>query len=89
MYRSIKPSLFTGFKSNKSVRYTIYTASKEKALFDYLYLKFFRMKLVDRSLINSLRLNLDEFGTQEKRKFKEYCDLTEIKKYKNLPNILF
>ena len=89
LYRSINPKFFTGYKMYKSAKYEIYEASKEKALFDYLYLKFFRQKLLDKPLVDSLRLNLDDFEESEKQQFKEYCDLTGIKKYQNLPNILF
>jgi L-rhamnose mutarotase len=89
IYRSIKPDLFTGFNLNRISEYTIYEATKEKALFDYLYLKFFRKKKIEKSMLDVLRLNTDGFNEEEKRKFNEYCNMVGIKKYNNLPNILF
>lgn len=89
IYRSIKPELFSGFKIKKFGEFDIFEALPEKALFDYLYLKFFRKKSVNKQLIDSLRLNLDEFDEERKKRFSQYCDLTGMEKYKNLANILF
>ena len=69
--------------------FDVLIASKEKALFDYLYLKFFRVDKITKSMLNDLRLNLDSFTKQEKRLFKEYCSLTQMNKYLSLYNLLF
>ena len=89
IYRSIKNDLFTGYITKKSNGFEIKEASKAKALFDYLYLKFFRIKFPDKELMDSLRLNLDEFTSEDKKEFKGYCQLPGIEKYKRLPSLVF
>ncbi|MBL7158861.1 hypothetical protein ISS85_00075 [Candidatus Microgenomates bacterium] len=89
IYRSIRESLFTGYAIKKNNGFEIKEATKAKALFDYLYLKLFRIKSPDKQLLNSFRLNLDEFSSEDKREFDDYCQLLGIKKYKKLPLLLF
>jgi len=89
IYRSIKESLFTGYTIKKNGEFEIKEATKAKALFDYLYLKLFRIRSLDKKLIDSFRLNLGEFDGENKKEFDSYCQLSEIKKYKKLPSLLF
>ena len=89
IYRNIREDLFSGYTIKKNDGFEIKEASKAKALFDYLYLKLFRVKSPNKKLINSLRLNLDEFTSKDKQEFCSYCQLPEIKKYKTLPSLLF
>jgi len=83
-YRNISERLFTGFTFNPVGYFTIKEATKAKALFDYLYLKTLRVKNIDNSFMDSLRLNLDEFTKNEFSEFREYCKLAETKKLDNL-----
>lgn len=89
VYRSIRDNLFTGYVIKKNGEFEIKEATKAKALFDYLYLKLFRTRSLDREWRNSLRLNLDEFTNEEKKEFESYCRLSGIEKYKRLPSLLF
>lgn len=89
IYRSIKDSFFTGYTIKENNGFEIKEATKAKALFDYLYLKLFGVRFPDKKLINSFRLNLDEFTGKDKKEFGGYCQRSGIKKYKKLPLLLF
>lgn len=89
IYRNIKKELFVGYKTISKGGFQIKQAAKSKALFDYLYLKLYRISKFDKNLIESLRLNLDEFSSKNIQEFKKYCLLTNINKFKKLPELLF
>ncbi|MFQ5493448.1 MAG: hypothetical protein ACE5DX_04785 [Candidatus Dojkabacteria bacterium] len=88
-YRSIQEDLFTGFEIVKKGKFDVAIASKAKALFDYLYLKFYRSVRISKKDIEELRLNLDSFDTKEVEEFGQYCEISNIQKYKKLPQLLF
>lgn len=88
IYRNITRKLFVGYEIKKVGGYEINEATKAKALFDYLYLKLYRIQNIMGGVLLDLRLNLDEFGKTDMEEFEKYCELTDIKKYRDLPNIL-
>lgn len=88
IYRNIKDELFTGFSIVKKGEYEIKEASLAKALFDYLYLKLFRIQKIDAPLIESLRLNLESMTKDDLDEFSSYCEITKIKKYVELSKII-
>jgi len=88
-YKNITQTLFTGFNIVDEDGYNIAIATKAKALFDYLYLKFYRKKDISKESIDDLRLNLDSFTKKEVQEFLKYCKLTKIKKYINVSKLLF
>lgn len=88
-YRNISEKLFLGFEIFDKEGFEIAMASKPKALFDYLYLKFLRRSEITKESTEDLRLNLDEFSNKEIKEFTYYCNLTKISKYQKLPKLLF
>jgi predicted transcriptional regulator of viral defense system len=88
MYRNITRKLFTGYEIKDRGEYSIYEATKAKALFDYLYLKLYRVKNITEEVLLDLRLNLDEVDEKDMKEFKNYCKLTGIRKFIDLPNNL-
>ena len=88
LYRNIKESLFTGFDIIEYNGFEIAQATKAKALFDWLYLKLLRIQNINLEILESLRLNIDGFKFKDFREFKSYCEMTEIKKYKILGQII-
>lgn len=88
-YRSISSVLFTGFKIVKENDFEIAIASKSKALFDFLYLKFYRKSKISREMIDEQRLNLDEFTKEEIKDFASFCKSTKIDKFSILNTLLF
>ena len=88
-YRNISEKLFLGFEIIDKDGFEIAIATKSKALFDYLYLKFFRKSEITKKDLEELRLNLESFNKKEIKEFSYYCKLTNIAIYKKLPNLLF
>ena len=88
IYRNIKDILFTGFNIIESNGFAIKEATKAKALFDWMYLKLLRIKKFDLSLLESFRLNLENFKPKEFKEFELYCELTGIKKYLQLTSMI-
>jgi len=87
-YNSISPKFFTGYEVREIGQFSVYEATKAKALFDYLYLKFFRTTNITKEMFESFRLNLDSFTRQDVRELKGYCDKAGIEKYRKLVKII-
>lgn len=88
IYQSIKEKLFTGYDIKRKNNFEIKEATKAKALFDYLYLKLWRVKSINIELFDSLRLNLDEFTEGDLKEFLGYCQLSGVEKFNNLPKLI-
>ncbi len=88
LYYGIKKELFTGFKIENRGVFEVAVATKAKALFDYLYLKFYRTSKITTGLVDSLRLNLREFSALDFVEFERYCKFSGQKKYMLLLTIL-
>jgi len=87
-YSGISEKLFTGYEIRSKSNLSICEATKIKALFDFLYLKLFRISDIDRKLIKELRLNLEEITKKDLSEFKQYCELAGAAKYRMLPKII-
>lgn len=88
IYRSITRKLFTGYEIKEVGEYSIYEATKAKALFDYLYLKLYRVRNITEEVLLNLRLNLEELDESDMKEFENYCKLTGVEKYENLSYLL-
>jgi hypothetical protein len=71
-YRHIQASLYQGFTVVEAFGIPSATASKAKALFDYLYLRPLPGTLSRHNLAEDLRLNLEDFTLEEKEEFSGY-----------------
>ncbi|PIZ43092.1 hypothetical protein CO015_04835 [candidate division WWE3 bacterium CG_4_8_14_3_um_filter_42_11] len=88
LYRHLKENLFSGYQLKELGGFTIKEATKSKALFDYLYFRNFRNQIIDKETLRSYRLNLDELKQKDFQEFSTYCEMTKVKKYQNLLNLL-
>jgi predicted transcriptional regulator of viral defense system len=88
IYRNITRKLFIGYDIKEVGGYEIKEATKAKALFDYLYLKLYRIRNITEDVLLDLRLNMDEFEKRDIDEFKSYCEITEIRKFVDLPSSL-
>lgn len=79
-YYSISQALFTGYKVKYFYGAPIWEATKEKAIFDFLYLKFLRNQPINKKVIDDLRINWDEVSRVELDSVKKYSELTNSKK---------
>lgn len=87
-YASIKENLFTGFYTIERDGLPILQATKAKALFDFLYFRIWRSPDINKSLIESYRLNLSEFSKIDLVEFEGYIKRSEIKKFLFMPDII-
>jgi len=82
IYHKIKEELFVGFKVVKKGSFSILKATKAKALFDFLY--FRKRLLTDKLAIEELRLNLDEFTTDDFKELKGYVEIERSTRMKEI-----
>jgi predicted transcriptional regulator of viral defense system len=88
MYSTIKEKLFTGFTITAKGGYNIKEATKAKALFDFLYFRLWRLPMVTKEYLESLRLNLGEMKSSDFDEFNSYIKLVNIKKLSDLTDII-
>lgn len=71
-YYSLSPGLFGGFKIKKFYSAPIFIASKPKALFDFLYLRFLRQAPINQKAIEELRINWENLSYPEFKEAQKY-----------------
>lgn len=86
-YHSIKDDLFCGFTAQKINSFTIYRATKAKALFDFLY--FRQSVLMEKEAVKELRLNLGSFSKTDREELKRYLVISRSEKIKRVVSYLF
>jgi predicted transcriptional regulator of viral defense system len=82
IYHKIKEELFHGFTIIKKGNFSILKATKAKALFDFLYLR--KRILLDKSAIEELRLNLNEFTKKDFKELKSYAEIEGSNRIKEI-----
>lgn len=87
-YSNIKKSLFTGFNIVSKSGFEIKEATREKALFDYLYFKLKTVPIVNQEVVDSLRLNMGTFLAKDYLNLNVYFKLLGLKKFDKLINYL-
>ncbi len=87
-YKSIKNSLFLGYKVEIFLSNSYYIATKEKALFDYLYFKKDTLpnNLNNINLVEELRLNLDTFTKLELNNLTKFAKIAKDRKLNKIIN---
>lgn len=88
IYKSIKKSLFNGYKLEKFLSNDYYIATKEKALFDYLYFKAQTLPedISNLNIAEELRLNLDSFTKKDFNNLSRYGTTSNSKKLISIIN---
>ena len=88
IYKSIKKSLFNGYKLEKFLSNDYYIATKEKALFDYLYFKAQTLPedISNLNIAEELRLNLDSFTKKDFNNLSKYGTISNSKKLISIIN---
>lgn len=81
IYKSIKKNLFSNFENKDFEGKRIKMATKEKALFDYLYFR-------KEGSLDDLRINWDVFTPNEKAIFVQIIKDSEIPKMERILKIL-
>ncbi|MFH1564630.1 MAG: hypothetical protein ABIC82_02145 [bacterium] len=89
IYYSISEKLYTGYERLLYKNEPVYIATISKALFDYLYIKYFKVKITADQIAEKERLNLENFTNDDVKEFKNYCSLSNNKILIELSNKLF
>jgi len=77
IYRNVKEELFCGYRQVQKGSFSMYIATKAKALFDFLYLKRNLSRDYNYELGEGLRINWDAFTFED---LKELESLIKISK---------
>ena len=85
-YRSIQPENYMGFNIAEYMGIPFYRATPAKALFDFFYLHpARRLDLrLGHSVVEDLRLNLENLTQEDGNEFAGYVDLTDSPKMKRI-----
>jgi len=84
-YYSFSDRLFCGYEFTKFYSASIMTATKPKAVFDYLYIKFYKNALISATAIEELRINWENL---DKKEFREVVKYAKIAKNKRILEIV-
>ncbi len=87
-YYSLSENLFKGYKIKNLSSYPIWEAEKSKALFDYLYIRFFKNNPVNETAIKNLRLNWENISKKDFIKANSFTSLTRSKRIECVFNII-
>ncbi len=86
-YYQIPNKLFTGYSIKEYNNQIIFEASKAKALFDFLYLRFRKIS-VNQDNLDSFRLNLELLNKKDINELNRYFKLLKNKKWLKLQNLI-
>ncbi|MBU2577377.1 hypothetical protein KKA69_00940 [Patescibacteria group bacterium] len=84
IYKNVKEELFSGYKRIQKGNFSIYTATKAKALFDFLYLKRNLSKDYFYELSEGLRINWEEFSVNDVKEFEGFVKLSKSLKMERI-----
>jgi len=87
-YYSLPLRLFTGYKIKYFRNQPIYEASKAKALFDFLYLRWRRGKEPNAKNIADLRINWENLNQAERKELSAYFKLIPGRRWRMLKKII-
>ncbi len=79
IYYSISEKLYIGYERLLYKNEPVYVATAAKSLFDYLYIKYFKMKITADNISARERFNLENFTESDIAEFKKYCELSNNK----------
>ena len=86
-YSNIKEALYFGFQEVSFYQNIYFVATKAKALFDFLYLKR-NMGDIKTEILESLRINWENFSFGDFLLFKKYVSKSMSKKMEKISKIL-
>lgn len=78
-YSSISRKLYGGYEKKYFKTEPVYIAKTSKALFDYLYIKYFKSGISAEEILEKERLNIEVLSDGDIKEFAEYCELSKNK----------
>ena len=87
-YYSVCPALFRGYEIKYFYNSPVLTATKSKALFDYLYIRFLKSTVLNNDSIKNLRINWENITKNEFAKTYSYLLLIKSKRIKKVLDLI-
>lgn len=87
-YYSISPRLFTGYEIKKFDRAPVLIADKTKAVFDYLYLRFFKKAAINQKTVEELRINWENLSKTEFAGLRRYGRMSASRRLDRLIKLI-
>ncbi|MDD3711584.1 MAG: hypothetical protein PHP37_03235 [Patescibacteria group bacterium] len=87
-YFSIPKKLFIGFTIKYFKGQPVAEASKAKALFDFLYLRFRVGPVINSQSLDSLRLNLENLNSEDLAELKNYFSILPAKRFQEIYKLI-
>ncbi len=87
-YYTVTPKLFCGYRVELINGAPIATASKTKALFDFLYLRFVKDAAINGKEVEELRINWENLNKKEFAELASYAALTRSIEIKELIKLI-
>lgn len=87
-YSSVPKQLFTGFTIKYFKDQPVAEASKAKAFFDFLYLRFRVGPVINSQRLEALRLNLENLNANDLVELKEYFSLLPAQRFQEIYKLI-
>lgn len=86
-YASVSPVFFTSFEVQKGKRIKL-VATKSKAVFDYLYLRFLKKTPINYREVEELRINWENLKKSEWKDVEKYFKISKSRRLMELGKII-
>lgn len=87
-YYTVTPTLFYGYQIQTINGAPIAVASKAKAVFDFLYLRFAKDSIINEREVEELRINWDNINKKEFKELASYARLTRSNKVREVIDLI-
>lgn len=87
-YYSLSDELFSGYLRKDFNSASIFEATKAKALFDFLYIRFLKEAIVNRAVIEELRINWENFRKRDFLEMKKYAKIVKSRRVKEVIKLI-
>ncbi len=87
-YYSVRSALFNGYEVKYFYNSPILAATKSKALFDYLYIRFLKNLPINNNSIINLRINWENISKKEFNKTYSYLSLIKSQRIKKVLDLI-
>lgn len=87
-YYSLSDELFTGYIVKSYSSTSIFEATKSKAMFDFLYIRFFKKALINKGVIEELRINWENFKKSDFLEMKRYARIARSRRIKEVIKLI-
>lgn len=87
-YYSLSEELFSGYIVKNFGSSSIFEAVKSKALFDFLYIRFLKKALINKEIVEELRINWENFKRRDFLEMKKYAMIAKSRRVKEVIKLI-